>query len=415
MMEKRDVVRVRALAEEVRAFAESPEMQRRRRLWTDHNSLLFTRPLIYIRSVPFEEFPESRELQCEDPALRSLERNLLKSKYYTRVPCDTIIEPYITVRAAVDVSEKGVYGLPSELGEKAAGIRCAAFAPSIMEEEDVEKLHVAPYQVDEEETARRVSFMKDVLGDTLDVAVDREAPLCEMWSNDISTQLARLRGLNQIMWDVYDRPEWLKKFCAWMRDRILEQIDQTEAAEGFRLNNHQNQAMPYCRELEAPSASDKPVSVKQLWGYCAAQEFTAFGPEMFDEFCFQYQKPILERYGLAAYACCEDVTHKIGIIRTLKNLRRIGVSPFSDPVKCAEQIGGDYVLSYRPNPSSACSRGVNEAFVRGELQRVMDAFDQNNCKWDITLKDLETTTGDPTAIIRWTSIVRDEIDKRYGR
>ena len=191
-------------------------------------------------------------------------------------------------------------------------------------------------------------------------------------------------------------------------------MDDTQAADGFRLVNHQNQAMPYCRELQPPSASDAPVAPGQLWGYMAAQEFTTFGPDMFEEFMFNYQKPILERYGLTAYGCCEDLTRKIGVIKKLHNLRRIAVSPFADPVKCAEQIGGDYVLSWRPNPSSACSRGVDEAFVRGELRRVMDVFDQNGCKWDVTLKDLETTSGDPGAIVRWTAIVREELERRYG-
>jgi hypothetical protein len=172
--------------------------------------------------------------------------------------------------------------------------------------------------------------------------------------------------------------------------------------------------MPYCRELEPPSASREPVRTKQLWGYMAAQEFTTFGPDMFEEFMFRYQKPILERYGLAAYGCCEDLTQKIGIIKTLKNLRRIAVSPFADVKKCAEAIGGDYILSYRPNPSTACSRGVDEEFVRRELNEAADVFDANGCNWDVTLKDLETTTGDPEAIIRWTAIVRDVLDRRYG-
>lgn len=185
------------------------------------------------------------------------------------------------------------------------------------------------------------------------------------------SQLAQLRGLEQLMWDAYDRPEWLADLVSWMSGRILEHIDQTEAANGFRLCNHQNQAMPYCRELQPPSASDRPVSTKQLWGYMAAQEFTTFGPEMFDAFLFRFQQPILERYGLAAYGCCEDLTQKIPIIRRLKNLRRIAVSPFADPKKCAEQIGGDYVLSWRPNPSSACSYRVDEDFTRRELRQVM--------------------------------------------
>ena len=66
------------------------------------------------------------------------------------------------------------------------------------------------------------------------------------------------------------------------------------------------------------------------------------------------------------------------------------------------------------NPSSACSFGVNEDFVRKDLQKVMDIFDENHCVWDVTLKDPETTGGDPTAIVRWTSITREELEKHYG-
>ena len=60
------------------------------------------------------------------------------------------------------------------------------------------------------------------------------------------------------------------------------------------------------------------------------------------------------------------------------------------------------------------SFGVDEDFVRRDLRRVMDIFDANGCVWDITLKDLETTGGDPDAIVRWVAIVRDELEKRYG-
>ena len=409
-----EIERIRELAKKTREFALSDEMERRRRLWTDHNSLCFSRPPIYIRSVPFGEYLKEGDLLCRDPKLRSLERRLLLNQYYMQLADDTIMEPFLTVRAVVDVDPVGVYGLPAGLTGKEGNIRAAAFKPSILEEDDVKKLHVRSYAVDEEATKRRVEWHEEVLDGILDVAVDRQASLCCMWSNDISTLLAKLRGLEEIMWDAYDRPEWLHDLVAWMRDRILEHIDQTEQAGGFRLCNHQNQAMPYCRELEAPSASGKSVSTKQLWGYMAAQEFTTWGPDMFEEFMFAYQKPILERYGLVAYGCCEDLTRKIPIIKQLKNLRRIAVSPFADVGKCAEQIGGDYVLSWRPNPSSACSFGVDEDFVRQDVRRVMDICDQNHCVWDVTLKDLETTGGDPTSIVRWTQIIREELEKHYG-
>ncbi len=86
-----DIERIRELAKETREFALSPEMERRRKLWTDHNSLRFTRPPIYIRSVPFDEYPESKELLCEDPRLRRLERQFLLNRWYRQLADDTIL------------------------------------------------------------------------------------------------------------------------------------------------------------------------------------------------------------------------------------------------------------------------------------------------------------------------------------
>jgi hypothetical protein len=196
-----------------------------------------------------------------------------------------------------------------------------------------------------------------------------------------------------------------------MRDGILRNMDETESAGDFSFICHQNQSMPYMNGLSRPGGGK--ASQSQLWGYMAAQEFTTFGPDMFDEFMFSYQKPILERYAVTAYGCCEDLTHKISILKKLKNLHRIAVSPFADLRSCAEQIGGDYVLSWRPNPSDMVSCGVNEDYVRKYIRAGIDIMKQNNCVYDITLKDVETVSGDADAIINWTKIVRDEINRAY--
>ena len=80
-----DIERVRDLAKKTREFALSPEMERRRKLWTDHNSLYFTRPPIYIRAVPFHEYITSADLRCQDPGLRNLEWRFLLNQYYSSV------------------------------------------------------------------------------------------------------------------------------------------------------------------------------------------------------------------------------------------------------------------------------------------------------------------------------------------
>ena len=63
------------------------------------------------------------------------------------------------------------------------------------------------------------------------------------------------------------------------------------------------------------------------------------------------QQPIIENFGLAAYGCCENLTDKIHLLRCIRNLRMIAVTPVADVRRCAEQIGADYVFSWQDNPA----------------------------------------------------------------
>jgi hypothetical protein len=128
---------------------------------------------------------------------------------------------------------------------------------------------------------------------------------------------------------------------------------------------------------------------------------------MFDEFMLQYQIPIVEKFGLAAYGCCEDLTHKIDVLRQIPNLRRIAVSPFANVERCAEQIGTEYVLSYRPSPADMVSYGFDPDRIRRILRHDLTAC--KGCHVDITLKDVETVQYDPERVRRWVEIARQVI------
>jgi hypothetical protein len=237
--------------------------------------------------------------------------------------------------------------------------------------------------------------------------------MLSFWTGDISADLAKMRGLEQIMWDAYDRPEWFHKLLTFMRDGIFKVHEEAEKANDFSLLNHQNQAMPYAEELKAPAPNVYGVKRKELWCHMASQEYTTFGPDMYDEFLLQYQIPILEKFGLVAYGCCEDLTKKIDLLRKIPNLRRIAVTPFANTKKCAEQIGKDYILSWRPNPSSMISMGLDEDFVRNHMRENFKVFKENDNYFDITLKDVETINHQPQNVRRWVQIVRDEIEKTF--
>jgi hypothetical protein len=215
------------------------------------------------------------------------------------------------------------------------------------------------------------------------------------------------------MYDMMDQPENLHKLLAFLRDGILRVYEQAEAAGDFGLYAHENQAMTYAEELEDPAPNTKGVKCRHLWGYAASQEYTLISPAMQDEFLLQYQLPILKKFGLTAYGCCEDLTNKIDMLRKIPNLRRIAVSPFADPEKCAEQIGGEYVLSYRPNPSRTVSCGFNPDMIKTELRGNLEIFKANGCHPDIILKDVESVENDPRRVREWVKLTRETIAETW--
>jgi hypothetical protein len=153
------------------------------------------------------------------------------------------------------------------------------------------------------------------------------------------------------------------------------------------------------------------VALKQLWWYCAAQEFTLISPAMHDEFMLQYQLPIIKQFGLCAYGCCEDLTRKIDMLRQIPNLRVIAVTPRADVRRCAEQIGRDYVMSWRPNPADMICCTFDEGRIRRIISDGLAAA--GNLHTHIHLKDIETVEGDTTRLARWVKIVR-ELGDQYA-
>jgi hypothetical protein len=105
------------------------------------------------------------------------------------------------------------------------------------------------------------------------------------------------------------------------------------------------------------------------------------------------------------------LTHKIDVLRQIPNLRRIAVTPFADVQRCAEQIGDEYVMSWRPSPAEMVSILFDPHHIRKTVRGALDAARANGCHMDITLKDVETVQGCPERIHEWVKIVRGVIDE----
>ena len=395
-----DIQILRDLARRYLELCADPVQSERRKLWRSHNSLKKSRPPIYARAFAWHEMPESK-CECVDPFYRHFEDFFRHRLFWGTLDDDSIFEPWVTVGAVYKSWGLGVSGQRNFTDEPGGAYKDDY---PIKELSDIDRLLTPKHEIDEAKTTENVQRISDAIGDLITINVDR-GPSYRMWSGDISNELGLLRGIEHIMIDMMDNPEWLHHLLAFMRDGILRTHEQAEAVGDWGLSAHQNQAMPYAEELRDPLPNIDGVKRKELWGYMAAQELTSVSPEMHDEFMLQYQLPILRHFGLVAYGCCEDLTRKIGILKQIPNLRRIAVSPFADVRKCAEQIGKDYVLSYRPSPADMASYGFDEERINRILRRDFE-FCKDSC-FDITLKDVETVQNDPDRIRNWVKLVRN--------
>jgi len=402
-----DVRILRDLAKQYAEAAAKPVQDERRALWRAKLSLKPARPLLLATygmwNVWCREIFGDEALRCQDGFYRSHERGLRMSLFHDTIGDDFILEPWITQRAALRLNRGGLWGVKTRRTEPGVEGGAYKLCAAIQEWSDAARLKVPHHVVDEARTAADVGRLRDALGDILEINVER-GPACQSFEADISSNLARLRGMEQFMLDMVEAPEQLRRLLAFMRDGITANQEEAEEAGDWSLTSQHNQEMTYAEELEAPKANSGPRRRGELWCHCAAQEYAGVSPRMHDEFLLQYQIPIVSRFGLAAYGCCEDLTHKIGILRRIPNLRIIAVTPRADPAKCAEQIGTDYVISWRPNPTNMVCYDFDEAQIRRLIREGLKAL--KGCHITIHLKDIETVQGDPSRLARWAKVVR---------
>jgi len=395
---------VRELATRYAELASAPVEKKKRDLWRAKNSFKLTDPLIYVRAYAWNEMPMSK-LQTADPACQQIETFFRNELFRATFADDYIFEPWYSVNCIYKYSGWGVdYKL--EYPGKMETLEAYKVDYAIKKLDDVKKMRAPVHAIDEAATAEKLEKVQDLIGDILPVDLIR-GPYCRNWTADISCDLGKLRGMENFMLDMYENQEWLHGLLKFMSEGVQRNQEQAEAAGDIGLTFTYNQAMAYAEELQDPAPNVNGVKREQLWCFTAAQEFALVSPEMHEEFLLRYQLPIMSKFGLVAYGCCEDLTNKISMLRKIPNLRRIAVSPFANVKKCAEQIGTDYVISYRPSPADMVSYDFNEARIREILKRDLEYL--KGTFFDITLKDVETVQSDPDRIRQWVKLVREII------
>lgn len=407
---------LRDLAKRVAEIAANPVMDERRHLWTEHNSLRSNRPmmLVYPEGAWRELIPE-KALACEGRRARGLEMRLRQSIYtYEHFEDDTVVE---SEWLGSEWWETGFirdtgWGIEIERHEQTTARGSFAFKPVIKDRSDLKKLHHPEVIYDETGYIRAVEEMQDLFGDILNVKKNsiqhisfHMMKICTGWV-----------GLENILYEMIDRPDFVHEVMRFLEEGHHKWLDQLVEMNLLTLNNdntYQNTGgSGYTDELPAPGFDPQEVRLSDMWGSSESQEFQVVSPKMHAEFALQYEKPLLARFGLNGYGCCEDLSKKLDDIFTIPNLRRISISPFANVDVCALKLKGDYIFSWKPHPAHLVGN-FNEKLIRGYLRTTLELASINGNVLEIILKDTHTCEHRPERFDRWTQICRELINEYY--
>ena len=222
-------------------------------------------------------------------------------------------------------------------------------------------------------------------------------------------------GIEECMYDIIDRPEFIHKALDKMWSLFLCQLDQYEQLglidAGVPLIHCTG---AYCDELpgynnESEEQLEKlRYSAKNIWTMGAAQLFSMVSPEVHDEFEIAYHQRWYSRFGLGYYGCCEPLDLKIHVIEKLPNVRKISMSPWVDIERGAEAMGGRFVFSRKPNPAFLSSDTAwLPDLVRKDLTDAHTIAGKYGNPCELILKDVSTVGGKPERLWEWAKIAAE--------
>ena len=408
MISGRDKRIVRGLAKRYMELVTSEKQERMRQRALDTNDLKPTRPPVILDEIPWYQMDLDGELQCkcEDKGARKVEYGFRKLLFYMKhFKADNNFEPFFRVKRAYDSTGIGIDWRNSDLKrtDDKNNIVSREYEDVMEDESVLEQMHDPVFTLRPDKDAARMEYYSDLLGDSIPI---RLTGFGYFYSSPWD-KITRLRGVEPILLDMYDRPEYLHAIMEKFVSAAHAELDFIEANLDVDLDVGSLHCTPAAITRKANTG------LKATWYRGMAQSFSVVSPEMFEEFEIEHILPLAERFGYTYYGCCEPLDDKIEIIKRIPNLRKIGCSPWANVERCAEQIGGNFVLSRKPNPAHVAIKTDPEV-IRREVEETVKICLKHGCPYDYVLKDISTVSGRPENLIVWAQTVSDVLDEYYG-
>jgi len=411
---QKDKARLQTLARALVERVHTEENNAKRLRWARHNDLLQKDgPLLWVcpdDDGGWAELIPEGALVCQDGELRQAEIRLLRYLYQAEhFHDDFVFEPclYFDIPGTYtgylygNVDQKTAWGI--DIVKPRVGQTAYHLDAFIKDEGGFEPL--MSHEVDFIEDTGALKRLKEKYEDALDgiLEIKFQLPYSVLVQSHL-IELVHLRGLENLLYDLYDIPDLLMDVIGHMarsKARLLTRLEREHRLFENRVNIYTGSGgLGY---TTAPRKQDGDILLGDMWGFADAQEFGNVSAEMFERFALKNQKIGLNLFGMGCYGCCEPLDDKYdAVFRHVANLRRLSVSPWTNIELAAEKIGDRAIYSWKPNPA-LITTGFEDEAILALLKRVKAAT--GNCYLEIILKDIRTVAHTNRHLVRFIDMV----------
>jgi len=408
MLKKQDVTVIKGLAAEVAKIAALPVQEQKRALWRKLNAKKPARPMVMIDQVCWNEMNIGDELtlRCTDKECRDYEWWLRAVTYqWKHFPVDMVVEPYVTVRKAVNNTGFGINVKQQiAVSDPTNAVVGHKFDNQFETEEDLQKIKMPKISHDTAETKRRMEVAHELFDGLLDVRLDGTDPgYVSLWD-----PISMWMGVENACFALADKPEYMHKLVGRLTDAydtMQEQLEKQGLLCGPQNLIHCTGA--YTDDLPARGYDPEKPRRKDLWMFGLAQMFSTVSPQMFKDFEVDYVSRICAKFGLVYYGCCDPLDKKMKEVRMIPNVRKVSMSPWVDQELGAKEIGGTYVFSRKPSPAFLAVDKFNAQSVRDDLMATRKVCEKHGCPLEFILKDISTVRYEPQRLFQWAKIAME--------
>jgi len=402
-LRKEEIAGLRELAHEYMSIATLPVQREKMELWKAFNRHDSVRPMVLIDQLPWNELNGSGELTCicEDPFLKQVETKLRQTIYqWKHFPVDMVVEPILTIPFCAKGNSCGMKVQEDTAAtDTANSVISHSYQNQLEEEEDLAKIKDITFAYSREQSAEWLEATKYVFDGIIPV---RQAGGMTMNHLGIWDRLSTLMGVENIYYELIDRPEFIHKIMERMTEAYIAGIKQ--ANEWGLYDTSQNLchcSVVYNDEQLPDFGAGVGSDSYHSWGFGMAQLFTSVSPEVTAEFEVPYISRLAEYFQMIYYGCCDRLDDRLDIVCKIPNVKKISCSPWSNREIFAEKLPKNIIMSNKPTPAYLAGDIMSVEEVEADLRRTCIAARSNNVSLEMILKDISTVHYQPERLTQW--------------